>query len=485
MNRALTLLALAAAALGAEAGPLQYRVVFPLPAWKDRDAVITLYGNRGYCVLGDRRSNRIFLVHRGKIVDRFILPNGLNPQLSILSMNDYGEAVGVAVTGRNLPCYWRAAGAAVFLPLPAGRLDGWASDIDNSRIIVGASADKRPNWGPTLWDSNFNAHVLPSPVEDFCHAKARDPEGRIVLGRQGGSYRYDPGEGFVEILPPPGASNAGAKDISKSGLVVGSSFYVPALIAKPFIFTLDNRYIEIEPREDGEFGDVNALDHATGLSGTVQYKDWPNFWSEDTGWLILAEHMEPGSRQYTLSGDAKVNDKGQVSCWVKLDGEFRPGIAEPVTTDAPATSFRLETGRLEAGGLGSLAARDGDALRAARFIVPNRKAPPVSLVVEAALPERALYLWLRTSLRSANAGVRATAELYDWQAAGYDDAWTEALTAEYQPLEAIGTLKLDRYRGPEGKVRARITCQAPENPGPWSVEFDEAVLEWVPVPPKG
>jgi probable HAF family extracellular repeat protein len=146
---------------------------------------------------------------------------------SARSVNDAGVIVGVADNDGQWPLRWQNASTAAsrLATLPGGEHDSAADDINNLGVVVGYSRGSDGVRHAVMWDATGAISQLDTPPGyPECFASELNDSGMIVGSCFAGSdrvaVRWDE-TGAAAILATLGPSYAEATGISDAGIVVG------------------------------------------------------------------------------------------------------------------------------------------------------------------------------------------------------------------------------------------------------------------------
>lgn len=448
-------------------------------------------------------------------------------------VNNRGEAA--IDTGHRRSYYWSATSGFIALPGQRPERDQNSYEINESGEIV--LTDIGTSFTAAVWSPVTGLHVLAPPGSNYSQAYGGNDDGTVVGFATLGSvsswpFRFRPGHGFDVVGVLPGHTTGYAKDVNNMGVVAvlnlpaitgprGSYWSEPEgavdLGVPPGYDTVyparlnDKKSIVGSVWKGGLFfgwiwdpltghriidiGEipyywqargVNGQGHLVG-TGTVSLEPFivhSYFWRE--GWPKaerINRLLDPSVHGVDVTVAFNINEKGWIAGHAKFDGgPFEAVILKPRTTRLLSDSARVETGQKTSGGVEDLAEADGRSLTVRRFIVPNRSAPPVSVVVETTAPGPLLYAW--TTVRAQVTGVAEAVqriELFDWQEGRWDDLSLSVsrLGTEWSEQEGLAKGPGRCFTSPEGKVRARIQVTGPATSA-WSVEFDK--IDWEVTP---
>ena len=227
---------------------------------------------------------------------QFITPNF--DSIIVLAMNEAGDVIGVNSSYR---AWVSIAGApAVLLPLPPGATNSWATDINDSGMIVGvAGPNASPDFGgkAIAWIPDGSGGytilqygTLPGHVTSY--ATAVNNLGEAVGYSSNGTYRYpvlftDSGE--IQDLSATGVFDPA--DINDQRVLVDHSFTCKRLDLNTMIVedlgvpAGPPSYLASTGAAINEFGEV---------AGLAIYACCPNCdrvaatYSDETGWQVLS-----------------------------------------------------------------------------------------------------------------------------------------------------------------------------------------------------
>ncbi|MCW5936166.1 MAG: hypothetical protein KIT11_02525 [Fimbriimonadaceae bacterium] len=463
------------------------------------------------------------------IVERLGFPPGQR-YASVARLNNQGVCLVQGVGGRCF--YWSALLGFIPLPGQSEPREQFLSEITQDGTAYYSDFDTAGTLSAAVWRPGGTAIFRKFPALPTTEVYGANEQGQFV-GRGTNSndrdwpYLFTPGQGFrrIEALPtypgghahdindrgevsvdnrsltdtqpglwtaqggmrdlgqPPGTDQATGVRINSQGQIGGP--------AKLFLTVFGWRWDPVdghrvvyseEPRGEWRPLGLNDQGHLVGPYPislepfVVEPYLWRPEWERARR---LNQMLAPGQGPIRVNSIGCINEKGWIGGNARYDGgEMEPVIVKPETSPVAVDAFQVATGRLLGGGLESLASVDGDSLRVARFIVPNAKAPAVSLVLEGSAPRELLYSWVKVRARILglpDASLRI--ELYNWTTGGWDaefgtvtplDGWTDA--------ECVARRPNKHFRGPDGTVRARVSATGPLAGPAWSLEVDYA--EW-------
>lgn len=151
----------------------------------------------------------------------------------------------------------------------------------------------------------------------------------------------------------------------------------------------------------------------------------------------------------------------------------------PAGSVIPPTIATVRLGKLSSGTVANLGTTDGTSLVVCKYVVPNQSTPPVSVELEALLPEVPTgHFGFRTFSKTTNNGLFAQrVELWDWQAGRWDpvDTVDQPVTTTPTFATVTATAPFDRYWN-DGAVKARYRIRAtgPVSTLLWCHELDHA-----------
>lgn len=421
-------------------------------------------------------------------------------------IGQYRDQTVFELTDNGFAYYVDFNDAGQYQPFRWHRTLGW---VTYDRILDGTYSDtyggNNDGWfvGGNLKSGSISKAYLMSPwgtALDLGHlpgdenARANDinDDGVIVGDSYGpthipyGFYRQPDGT-MLQVPWPLGTDQASCYYLNSSGLGVGTCFFTANLRATGFYWKpgLTPTVIPgFRPVSWQPFG-LNNLGHVVGyeLSGTNPEKGGL-FWRPGMDKAIyVGEHLDATGNGWYVRSVQGINDKGQLGGNGKFNGgAFEAIVLTPKSVPVRVAGAELQGGGPVAGNLRDLDAADGKALRLSPSMAPNAGPARVSLVVASKTARQALYLWLKTRMRSTlGVKLQVRAALWDFQSGHWDkEAPAEwGLGDAWASNELIAKRDVRRYTGPDGTVRARLDVFGPPSSVPWTVDLDLAQWEVV------
>ncbi|MCW5936154.1 MAG: hypothetical protein KIT11_02465 [Fimbriimonadaceae bacterium] len=462
------------------------------------------------------------------IVQRIGFPPG-QQYGGVARLNNSGACLVKGVGARGF--YWTAQ--IGFLPLPSQReVPGQnEAEVTQNGTVFYSDRDSAAQFSAAEWRPGQQAVFRRVPGSQYTEVYGANQAGQFV-GRgvrsdQELPYIFTPTQGFrqIETLPgypggqgldindrgevsvdnrslvdtqpglwtaqggmrdlgqPPGTDQVAGYRINALGQIGGPAKLFLTVFGWVWDPTEGPRVVYSEgPRGEWTPLGFNDQGHLAGLHPITldPYVVEPYLWRPE--WeraRRLNDMLAPGQGPIRVNSIVCINEKGWIGGNARYDGgEMEPVIVKPETSPLSVKAVQVATGRLLGGDTASLSSVDGDSLRVARFIVPNAKAPAVSLVLEGAAPRDLLYSWLKVRARaqgSSDASLRI--DLYDWTEQRWDEEFGTATPLDgWTDAECVGRRPNKHFRGPDGTVRARVLVTGPLGGPAWSLELDYA--EW-------
>jgi uncharacterized membrane protein len=229
-------------------------------------------------------------------------------QSEATAINDLGSVAGVTGgSGSQTGFVWTSGGGMTPLPAPAGALQVFVEDLNDSDAVAGY-ATLATGTRACLW----NAISTPLDLGDLdgdggdSFAYAISDSGWIVGssddGGQQRAFRRDPGTGTLEGLPfLTGGDFASARDVNASGVIVGTAWDPVALAFHAVLWEADGTVHDLH---DLIFGGVSGwtLEQALAISDTGYIAGVATNPDGEQEGFLLVPIPEPGSAALLLGG---------------------------------------------------------------------------------------------------------------------------------------------------------------------------------------
>ncbi|MCW5938616.1 MAG: hypothetical protein KF884_06295 [Fimbriimonadaceae bacterium] len=447
-----------------------------------------------------------------------------------LAINDFGQVAG-RTDGHGAWLWDEDAGATGFDEPGTQHLQ--PIDVNNLGVITGRTTRVPRVLRGFIWRRETGLHEFAPPEGNF----AVEPQAVNDFGQVVGYY-YGPGRHTAFQYVQDNYTYLGGKlpyvnslgDVTQTGLMVGNWARSTNQVTQRMGYLLDsnlNLWLFEPPSPSQETALTSA--NLSGLAvGVISFGGTrPVFWRPDIGYeyislpfgkfaaapvalndhndvllrisdtyrvvvtrhdlgpIYVDEHLDGSGAGWDFSwGQSDMNNKGQIVGTGSKDGQSRAFLISPISTVFPTTRLRVLNGRLLAGTVEDLAERDGRAVKIGSFPTPNQPQTAVSWEVEATLPSKPVYLWLKTYARTDQAqAAEQTLELWRPTLADYPEHGrnTMPLGPGWIRRETVARGGTGGFVADDGTVRARVTVRptAPTATPFWAVEHDQVVFEAV------
>lgn len=282
-------------------------------------------------------SNRIqTLSPLGLIVD--IYPFSGDSGMQIHGMNNSGNITGISSSSSSSGFFWTPSSGLLNIAAGSGYSGAWAQGLNDSNSVVGNVSDGTQSRS-FVWNSASGISLIPkySALETNSFAFAVSNSGQVAgyvnFTNSSNGYVWSQSTGYTLIHGiNPGDDYFSTRDANNLSNVVGVTRIQGGQYRAAY-WSAGAGTINIGALSGDVYSSanqINDLNEVIGASENSSGFERPFYWNPTDGLQDLNNLISPSSSGWVLHSATSINNRGQITGFGTLNGNFMMYVASPV-----------------------------------------------------------------------------------------------------------------------------------------------------------